>query len=163
MTHDATRAHIRNTTLISVATGAAGAAVGVAAGGWHYGLAVAATTGGGALLGGYMARNRAAQVFTAVECATALGYADGLAHGVLAAVSNYEAAVFPVSPGGVTEDERAGRRAVAYRLAAADGLPGPVRMATADALAALDEGSELTSAAAVRRLFAAVHRQTSRR
>ncbi|MFE1288179.1 hypothetical protein [Streptomyces sp. NPDC058751] len=162
--HDTLRAHWRKTALRSLAAGALGFLVGAAVDGWLYGSLIAAAAGGGCVIGGYSVRRRvAAEMTAAVECAAALGYATGLSHGVLAAVCNYQAAVFPASPGGVTDEERAARRLAAYQFAARNAVPRRVREAAAGALAALDEGGRLASQRAVEELFTAVHRQTSRR
>ncbi|MFF3001048.1 hypothetical protein ACFVTC_41995 [Streptomyces sp. NPDC057950] len=58
---------------------------------------------------------------------------EATAHMILHAVTLYEAAVFPLRPGGVSEDERELRRAIAYRFAARGGLPQRVRAAAAEA------------------------------
>ncbi|MFF3313518.1 hypothetical protein [Streptomyces sp. NPDC002952] len=61
------------------------------------------------------------------------------AEAVMTAVTLYEAAVFPVLPGGVSVDERQARRTIAYRVAAYDGVPSTVRVAAAVALEAIDQ------------------------
>ncbi|MEU3243960.1 MULTISPECIES: hypothetical protein [unclassified Streptomyces] len=53
---------------------------------------------------------------------------EAAAHMVLHAVALYEAAVFPLRPGGVSADERELRRLIAYRFAAREGLPQRVRV-----------------------------------
>jgi hypothetical protein len=162
--HTAARAHRNLTLLTACMVAALGALVGAAAGGWVIAVLVALVAGGGALLGGYLVRHRAIAETTAAEAnGAARGYADGLSHGMLAAVAKYEAAVFPMSVGGVTADERFARRTAAYQLASEDELPRPVRAAAADALAALDERDLRGSQDAVNRLFSAVHRQTAGR
>ncbi|MER7681620.1 hypothetical protein [Streptomyces sp. NPDC096934] len=86
------------------------------------------------------------------------GAAEASAEGVLLAVDLYQAAVFPLVPGGVRRDEREVRRAVAYRTAASYGLPRAVQVAAAEALEAIDEGHDARQArAAVSKLSAAVH------
>ncbi|MEU9925096.1 hypothetical protein AB0H51_28075 [Streptomyces griseoluteus] len=161
---DALRAHRRATLLVACAMAALGALVGAAAGTWLTAAVMAVVSGGGTLLGGYLVRRRAAaDIIAAHEHGAVRGFSDGLSHGVLAAVAKYESAVFPMTPGGVRPEERLARRTVAYRVASADDLPRAVRLAAADALAALDEGDPRNAQDAVRKLFAAVHKQTAGR
>ncbi|MBG7704843.1 hypothetical protein HCJ76_43980 [Streptomyces sp. MC1] len=161
---DALRAHRNTTLLIACAVGALGALVGRATDGWGTAAIVAAVSGGGALFGGYMVRRSAVADMTVIEERGAVrGFADGLSHGVLAAVAKYESAVFPMTPGGVSPEERLARRTAAYHLASEDALPRAVRVAAAAALAALDEGGLRDAQDAVGKLFAAVHEQTARR
>jgi hypothetical protein len=161
---DALRTHRNTTLLIACAVAAAGALVGRAADGWGIAAVIAVMTGGGALLGGYLVRDRAVAEMAAVkEPGAVRGFADGLAHGMIAAVAKYESAVFPMTSGGVTEDERLARRTAAYHLASEDALPQDVRAAAAAALAALDDGGLRDAQDAVGKLFAAVYRQTAGR
>jgi hypothetical protein len=74
--------------------------------------------------------------------ARAQGEEAGLADAVLAGIAVYEAAVFPLTPGGVSEAEQMARRTVAYRLAAHEALPNAVRVAAAAALEAIDAGRD---------------------
>ncbi|MGV9708393.1 hypothetical protein [Streptomyces sp. NPDC003483] len=67
---------------------------------------------------------------------------------VLHAIALYPAAVFPLRPGGVRADARNLRRLVAYRSAAGEGLPRPVRAAAAEALGAIDLGRDTERAQA---------------
>ncbi|MET7989154.1 hypothetical protein [Streptomyces sp. NPDC005281] len=86
------------------------------------------------------------------------GYAEGLADSVLVTIALYEAAVFPLTSAGSSE-EQAARRALAYRVAASDGLPRSVRVAAAAALEALDDGLDAERAqAALKDLILAVYR-----
>ncbi|MFJ2399280.1 hypothetical protein ACIOTI_42005 [Streptomyces sp. NPDC087843] len=64
---------------------------------------------------------------------------EAAANMVLHAVTLYEAAVFPLRPGGVSPAERELRRLVAYRLAAREGLPQLVRVAAAEALGTIEQ------------------------
>ncbi|WP_405419766.1 hypothetical protein [Streptomyces erythrochromogenes] len=86
------------------------------------------------------------------------GYAEGVADAVLVCVATYQAAVFPLTVFGVTEEERVARRGVAYRVCAHEGLPQAVRVSAAAALEAVDEGVDAVRAhAAVRALSLAVY------
>lgn len=77
---------------------------------------------------------------------------------VLMSIAMYEAAVFPLTPGGVSDEEQEARRTVAYRLSAYDGLPRSVRVSAAAALEALDDGLDAERArAAVKDLSLAVY------
>ncbi|GGZ88829.1 hypothetical protein GCM10010371_55840 [Streptomyces subrutilus] len=79
------------------------------------------------------------------------GYAEGLADGVLVCVATYRAAVFPLTPDGVSGQERRARRDLAYRVAAHDGLPHPVQVSAAAALEAIDQGLDAERAEAAMR------------
>ncbi|MFI8448874.1 hypothetical protein [Streptomyces erythrochromogenes] len=86
------------------------------------------------------------------------GYAEGVADAVLVCVATYQAAVFPLTVFGVSEEERVARRGVAYRVCAHEGLPQAVRVSAAAALEAVDEGVDAVRAhAAVRALSLAVY------
>ena len=121
----------------------------------------AVVAGGGAGAGSLLARRRVfAQVEEGRDDAASRGYSEGLAHAVLVGIATYEAAVFPVVPGGVLEAERDARRTVAYRVAAWDGLPHPVRASAAAALEAIDQGEDAARAlSAMKELAAAVYGQ----
>ncbi|MEU0787346.1 hypothetical protein ABZ341_38090 [Streptomyces sp. NPDC006173] len=58
----------------------------------------------------------------------------------LAAVTLYQAAVFPLTSEGVSVTERRARRTAAYRMAADEHLPRPIQVAAAAALEAIDQG-----------------------
>ncbi|MEU8952097.1 hypothetical protein [Streptomyces sp. NPDC048489] len=73
---------------------------------------------------------------------------EAAAHLALHAVALYQAAVFPLQPGGVSGDEQAFRRAVAYRCAAREDLPRPVRVAAAEALDVIEQGQDVKRAQA---------------
>ncbi|MCX4706981.1 hypothetical protein OG252_00255 [Streptomyces sp. NBC_01352] len=105
---------------------------------------------------GMVARPRPA--VTSVRAARTDGYAEGIAGVVLMSIAMYEAAVFPLTPGGVSDEEQEARRTVAYRLSAYDGLPRSVRVSAAAALEALDDGLDAERArAAVKDLSLAVY------
>ncbi|MFE7099826.1 hypothetical protein [Streptomyces erythrochromogenes] len=92
------------------------------------------------------------------------GYAEGVADAVLVCVATYQAAVFPLTALGVSEEERVARRGVAYRVCAHEGLPQVVRVSAAAALEAVDEGVDAVRAhAAVRALSLAVYDQRAAR
>lgn len=142
------------TCLVVVAGGVLGALIG----GWTASVLVGLSAGAVCLTGSFFVRRRVMADFAVAEqTAMARGYAEGLSHGLLTVVAQYEAAVFPMSAGGVTAEERLARRTAAYRLAAEAALPTPVRLAAADALAALDEGDPHHSRDAIGRLLSAVH------
>ncbi|MEV3988451.1 hypothetical protein AB0J57_06050 [Streptomyces sp. NPDC049837] len=115
-------------------------------------------TSAGVLTGSLLIRRRVFAGFDrAAKDAHGHGYAEGLAQAVLLGISTYEAAVFPLTGGGVSADERLARRTVAYRIAADDGLPHAVRTAAAAALEAIDHGEDAEAARhAVRDLNLAV-------
>ncbi|WP_333753014.1 hypothetical protein [Streptomyces sp. IBSBF 2394] len=86
------------------------------------------------------------------------GYAEGIADVVLMSIAMYEAAVFPLTSDGVSDEEQEARRTVAYRLSAYDDLPRSVRVSAAAALEALDDGLDAERArAAVKDLSLAVY------
>ncbi|WP_406307732.1 hypothetical protein [Streptomyces griseoaurantiacus] len=145
-------------------TTASGALVGALFGGPATALLAAACAGGAGLAGSLFARRRALAHFAAAQRrAGAQGYAEGIAHGVLAHVTAYEAAVFPCTgPGGVTPEERVARRTVAYRTAALEEVPQPVREAAADALAVLDEADRAAARDALARLATLVRQEYAR-
>jgi hypothetical protein len=143
---------------------AGGALVGVLFGGVRGALVTAVCAGAAGLAGSLLARRRALAHFAAARRqAGARGYAEGIAHGVLVHVAAYEAAVFPCTgPAGVTLQERAARRTVAYRMAALDEVPHPVREAAADALAVLDEADRSAAEEAMARLATLVRQEYAR-
>lgn len=158
------RAHLYGTTTVAAAVATLGAVVGAAAGGPGIALAVGAITGGGALIGGFLTRGRALTAAeTAQSAAARSGYVDGRSDSLLATISQYEAAVFPASPDGVTPEERAVRRAHAYKVASDEALPHPLREAAAAALEALDAGDLHRSQDTITTLFYAVRKQTAGR
>ncbi|MEV7612575.1 hypothetical protein [Streptomyces sp. NPDC089799] len=82
------------------------------------------------------------------------GYAEGIADAVVMSIATYQAAVFPLTPDGVSDEERAARRTIAYRISAYDGLPRPVRISAAEALEAIDHGADSTRAEAAMKALA---------
>ncbi|MBM9618119.1 hypothetical protein [Streptomyces zhihengii] len=159
-----TRAH----RLITVQLVASAAALGILAGYLLGGPFVAGFTGAlaaaGSWAGSAYARRRALAAFRE-ECAAAAddGYAEGLAQTVLIGIATYQAAVFPIEPGGVSDEEAAARRRVAYGISAYDGLPHQVRASAAAALEAIDHGLDPEPARqALRDLATTVYEQRGR-
>ncbi|MER7983832.1 hypothetical protein [Streptomyces sp. NPDC095817] len=74
------------------------------------------------------------------------GRAEGAAEMTLWGLLQYQAVAFPLSPTSISDAERHLRRTVAYKSAAHDTLPLPVRVAAADALHVLDQGQDKTAA-----------------
>ncbi|WP_230992388.1 hypothetical protein [Streptomyces endocoffeicus] len=87
------------------------------------------------------------------------GFAEELSHGLLLGVAQYETAVSPSSPDGVTPEERAARRTYAYRIAAQDALPETIRLLAARVLAALDKEEHDHAREAMQELSLAVREQ----
>jgi hypothetical protein len=145
-------------------TTASGALIGALFGGARTALLAAACTGAACVLGALFFRRRALTHFAAAQRqAGARGYAEGIAHGVLLHVAAYEAAVFPrTGPLGVSSEERAARRALAYRMAALEEVPQPVREAAADALAVLDAADRTGAEEALARLAVLVRQEYAR-
>jgi hypothetical protein len=95
---------------------------------------------------------------TSVRAVRGDGYAEEIADVVLLSIATYEAAVFPLTSDGVSDEEQDARRTVAYRLSAYDGLPRSARVSAAAALEALDDGADAERArAAVKELSLAVY------
>ncbi|WP_318218744.1 hypothetical protein [Streptomyces sp. SCL15-6] len=107
-------------------------------GGW---AAVAGAVLAGLYVGGVMVFHRR-RTAASLLAAGAQGEEAGLADAVVVGIAVYEAAVFPLTPGGVSEAERKARRTVAYQLAAHEALPNAVRVAAAAALEAIDAGRD---------------------
>ncbi|MFF4490640.1 hypothetical protein ACFY0F_29920 [Streptomyces sp. NPDC001544] len=142
------------TCLVAVAGGVLGALLG----GWTASAVAGLSAGAVCLTASVLVRRKAMAGFAVAEQeAMARGYAEGLSHGLLTVVAQYEAAVFPLSAGGVSDEERLARRGAAYRVAAEAALPTPVRAAAAAALAALDEGDPRRSRDTIGRLVATVN------
>ncbi|MGW3816918.1 hypothetical protein [Streptomyces sp. NPDC005046] len=134
-----TRASVFLTMMMVVCVVAGGACFGLAFGGWTGAAVGASTTAVGVGFGGFVHSRIAVAPLPSVQTdATAEGIADVVVMGV----ALYEAAVFPVIPGGVSNREQKARRIMAYRLAAYDGLPRAVRISAADALEVIDEGMD---------------------
>ncbi|MET7607658.1 hypothetical protein ABZS96_35470 [Streptomyces avermitilis] len=143
---------------------ASGALIGALFGGATAALVAAACASAVGLLATLLVRRRALAHFAAAQREAGVrGYAEGIAHGVLLHVAAYEAAVFPqTGPTGVTPEERAARRTVAYRMAALEEVPRLVREAAADALAVLDEADRTRAEEALAQLASVVRRQYAR-
>ncbi|MGI5142093.1 MULTISPECIES: hypothetical protein [unclassified Streptomyces] len=143
---------------------ASGALIGALFGGARIALVTAVGAGAaGALVSLALRRRALAQFAAARREAGSRGYAEGIAHGVLLHVAAYEAAVFPrTGPTGVTHEERAARRTVAYRMAALDEVPRLVREAAADALAVLDASDRTGAEEALAQLAVVVRQEYAR-
>lgn len=149
-----TRVYVMTIAVLVCVVGS-GACLGFLLDGW----AGAVVGAGAASLGagfGMLVRPRPA--VTSVRAARGDGYAEGIADVVLLSIAMYEAAVFPLTSDGVSDEEQEARRTVAYRLSAYDGLPRSVRVSAAAALEALDDGADAERArAAVKELSLAVY------
>ncbi|MEU8588905.1 hypothetical protein AB0C59_18180 [Streptomyces sp. NPDC048664] len=145
-------------------TTASGALVGALFGGAPVALGAAVCSGAAGALGALLFRRRALRHFAAAQRQAGMrGYAEGIAHGVLLHVAAYEAAVFPRSgPAGVSPEECAARRTLAYRMAALDEVPHVVREAAADTLALLDAADRTGAQEALAQLAAAVRQEYAR-
>ncbi|MEU1558509.1 hypothetical protein ABZ517_38225 [Streptomyces scabiei] len=113
------------TVAVVVCVVASGACFGFVVASWAGALVGAGAAGVGAGFG-MVARPRLA--VTSVRAAGGDGYAEGIADVVLMSIAMYEAAVFPLTADGVSDEEQEARRTVAYRLSAYDGLPRSVRV-----------------------------------
>ncbi|MFF3907998.1 hypothetical protein ACFYZJ_18880 [Streptomyces sp. NPDC001848] len=151
------------TGLVCLST-ASGALIGSLLGGARAALVAAVCAGAAGALGALFFRRRALAHFAAARRQAGMrGYAEGIAHGVLVHVAAYEAAVFPrTGPLGVTPEERAARRTLAYRMAALEEVPQPVREAAADALAVLDAADRTRAEEALAQLAAVVRKEYAR-
>ncbi|AYV32576.1 hypothetical protein EES41_38075 (plasmid) [Streptomyces sp. ADI95-16] len=144
----AQRLHLMITFVLVVCGTVGGGCLGVLWGGWITALVAAAAAGLGAGTGSFLAR-RQVLAFLRPDATDAVGgdgYAQGIADAVLVGIATYQAAAFPLTPDGVSDEERDARRTVAYRIAAHEGLPLPVRVSAAAALEAIDEGHDTESA-----------------
>lgn len=137
----APRIHLMITFVLVTCGAVAGACLGLLLSGRLMALVCAGVAGLGAGIGSFLSRR---QVFAFLqpdrEVVPADGYAEGLADATLVCIATYQAAVFPLTPDGVTEAERQARRTMAYRIAAYEGLPHPVQTSAAAALEAIDHG-----------------------
>ncbi|MFF0108680.1 hypothetical protein [Streptomyces hirsutus] len=134
----ATRIHVLSMALRMCLAGA-GACFGFVLGGW-WGAGVGAGVAGLGAEGAWILYRR--RVVVSLCAAGNRGEVEGAADAVLVGISLYKAAVFPLTPKGVSEEEQQARRTVAYRLAAHESLPRAVRISAAAALEALDEGPD---------------------
>lgn len=115
--------------------------------GWTAAVLAVGSTALGAGIGSFLA-HRQMLAFLRSKAVPVDGYAEGITDGVLVNIATYRAAVFPLIPGGVSWEERAARRDVAYQLSALDSLPLPVRVSAAAALEAIDQGLDVDRAQA---------------
>ncbi|MFG2296037.1 hypothetical protein [Streptomyces sp. NPDC048603] len=157
------RVHLMITGVLVTCGALGGALFGLLLGGWLTAVLAAAAAALGAGLGTRLAR-RHVTGFPGHEgpatgsgpgaATRADGYAEGIADAVVMSIATYQAAVFPLTPDGVSEEERAARRTIAYRISAYDGLPRPVRISAAEALEAIDHGADATRAEAAMKTLA---------
>ncbi|WP_058044194.1 hypothetical protein [Streptomyces roseifaciens] len=141
------RIHLLVTFVLVTCAAAGGACFGLLLDGRLTGLIAAGVAGLGAGIGSLVARRQVAAFF-GDEAVLADGYAEGIADAVLVSIATYQAAVSPLTPAGVREEEREARRTLAYRVCAYDGLPLRVRVAAAGALEAIDRGQDVEDAQA---------------
>ncbi|WP_189958706.1 hypothetical protein [Streptomyces alanosinicus] len=143
------------TVAVLVSVVGSGACFGFVVDGWVGAVVGATTTGVGA---GFGMLVRPWPAVTVVQAVSGDGYAEGIADTVLLSIAMYEAAVFPLTSDGASDEEQDARRTVAYRLSAYDGLPRSVRVSAAAALEALDDGADAERArAAVKELSLALY------
>ncbi|MGZ9935736.1 hypothetical protein ACXNSR_38330 [Streptomyces sp. NC-S4] len=137
------RIHLMITFVLVTCGAVAGACLGVLVSGRLMAVVFGAVAGLGAALGSFFSRRQVLALFQPDhEAVPADGYAEGLADAALVCIATYQAAVFPLTPDGVTESEREARRTMAYRISAYEGLPYPVRTSAAAALEAIDDGAD---------------------
>ncbi|WP_141753623.1 hypothetical protein [Streptomyces agglomeratus] len=115
------RMHLMITCLMVTFGTLAGATLGLVASGQRLALVLAGAGGLGAGIWALLSRRQIVGFFQALlrparEVAPVDGRAEGLADIVLASLSMYQAAMCPLTPSGVTDQERKARREVAYRL-----------------------------------------------
>lgn len=128
-----------------------GACLGYSLWGWWGAAAGASLTSVYAVGVTFFYRRR---VKASLPAAGSRGKEEGLADAVVAGISVYEAAVFPLTPGGVSKAEQKARRTVAYWFAAYEALPSAVRVSAAVTLEAIEEGLDPKRAQAVGRELA---------
>ncbi|WP_370417357.1 hypothetical protein AB8O64_01290 [Streptomyces sp. QH1-20] len=151
----ATRIHLLITFVLVTCATLGGVCFGLLMGGRTTALVAAGAAGLGAGIGSFLARRQIAALFHPdPDAIRADGYAEGIADAVLVTIATYQAAVFPLTPDGVSETERQARRTLAYRAAAYDGLPLAVRVSAAEALEAVDQGVDTKRAQAAMRALA---------
>ncbi|MFC5149491.1 hypothetical protein [Streptomyces aureoversilis] len=139
------RIHLLVTFVLVTCAAVGGACFGLLVGGRPAAVVAATAAGLGAGIGSFLARRQVASFFR-TEAVPADGYAEGIADAVLVSIATYQAAVFPLTLDGVSEEERDARRTLAYRVCAYDGLPLRVRVAAAGALEAIDRGLDVEQA-----------------
>ncbi|MET9693390.1 hypothetical protein ABZY81_33930 [Streptomyces sp. NPDC006514] len=139
----ASRIHLMITFVLVTCGAVAGACLGLLLSGRLMAVVFAAVAGLGAGLGSFFSRRQVLTLFQPEHRAVpADGYAEGLADAALVCIATYQAAVFPLTPDGVSEAEREARRTMAYRISAYEGLPYPVQTSAAAALEAIDHGAD---------------------
>ncbi|MEU6900551.1 hypothetical protein [Streptomyces virginiae] len=171
----AARIHLMITFVLVMCGVAGGACLGWLLGGRVTGVLAAVAAGLGAGIGSFLSRRHVADFLrpapapapaptsAPAPAPVALsdgvgGYAEGVADAVLVSVATYQAAAFPLTAFGVSEEERDARRGVAYRVCAHEGLPQSVRVSAAAALEAVDQGADAGHAhAAMKALSLAVY------
>uniref|UniRef100_A0AAU2JH38 Uncharacterized protein n=1 Tax=Streptomyces sp. NBC_00049 TaxID=2903617 RepID=A0AAU2JH38_9ACTN len=145
----ATRIHLMITFVLVMGGAVGGACFGLLLGGRTMAVVAGAAAGLGAGIGSFLSRRQVAAFLQPERGAVrADGYAEGIADAVLVCIATYQAAVFPLTPDGVTDEERQARRTVAYRVSAYEGLPLAVRVSAAAALEAVDHGLDAERARA---------------
>ncbi|MEU2514628.1 hypothetical protein [Streptomyces syringium] len=151
----AARIHLLITCVLVMCAALGGLGAGLLLGGRTTALIAGGAAGLGAGIGSFLARRRIVALFQPEhDAARADGYAEGIADAVLVSIATYQAAVFPLIPDGVSEEERQARRTIAYRASARDGLPLAVRVSAAEALEAVDQGRDAARAQAAMKALA---------
>ncbi|MFJ9933938.1 hypothetical protein ACIRSJ_12525 [Streptomyces virginiae] len=169
----AARIHLMITFVLVMCGVAGGACLGWLLGGRVTGVLAAVAAGLGAGIGSFLSRRHVADFLRPTPTPAPApapvpapvadphgvgGYAEGVADAVLVSVATYQAAAFPLTAFGVSEEERDARRGVAYRVCAHEGLPQSVRVSAAAALEAVDQGVDAGRAyAAMKALSLAVY------
>ncbi|MEV8535471.1 hypothetical protein [Streptomyces sp. NPDC051211] len=145
----ATRIHLMITFALVTCGAVGGACFGFLLGGRMTALVAGAAAGLGAGIGSFLSRRPVLAFFRPDRTVPPVdGYAQGIADAVLVSIATYQAAVFPLTPDGVTEEERDARRTLAYRVSAYEGLPRAVLVSAAEALEAVDQGLDAERAQA---------------
>ncbi|MFJ5685691.1 hypothetical protein [Streptomyces sp. NPDC093099] len=153
----AARIHLMTTFFLVTCGALGGACFGLLLGGRGTAVVAAGAAGPRAGTGAFLSRRQVRHSSSPGSCRSTK-YAEGIADAVLVNIATYQAAAFPLPPGGLTEEERDARRTPAYRVAAVDGLPPAVRGSAADALDAVDQGRDTDHAqAAMDALFLTVY------
>ncbi|MEU9254366.1 hypothetical protein AB0D66_21210 [Streptomyces sp. NPDC048270] len=143
------RIHLMITFVLVMCGAVGGICFGLLLGGRTTALVAGGAAGLGAGIGSFLSRRQVVAFLQPEPGALrADGYAEGIADAVLVSIATYQAAVFPLTRDGVSEEERDARRTVAYRVSAYDGLPLAVRVSAAAALEALDQGLDADRAQA---------------
>ncbi|ARE72760.1 MULTISPECIES: hypothetical protein [unclassified Streptomyces] len=141
----AARIHLMISFVLVTCGAVAGACLGLLLSGRLMAVILGGAAALGAGLGSFLSRRQVLALFEPdpdPEAAPGDGYAEGLADAALVCIATYQAAVFPLTPDGVSEAEREARRKMAYRISAYEGLPYPVQTSAAAALEAIDHGAD---------------------